>query len=174
MAASDLQRGATMGRIVAISAAAILLCSGCSAQEEPKAADVKAEMLQHVQPAAETFWNAVQFISDGNGSREIVPQTAAEWQEVIEGARALKKYGATLQGPEYAAGRGADWKDYAKGLVDVAGQAEAAAQSHDPDKVLEVGGTLYNVCSACHEVYMPNPVSVAPGVPTDEKTGTQP
>jgi cytochrome c2 len=67
-----------------------------------------------------------------------------------------------LKQPEYAAGRGSDWTEFAQGLADVAEQAEAAAVARDPDRVLDAGGTLYNVCSACHEVYMPSPVRLAP------------
>lgn len=161
-----------MGRGLGFSVAALLLCGGCSGQDAPPAADVKGEMLQHVQPAAQTYWSAVQYISDEMGQREITPQTDAEWNEVVEAARKLKDYGAVLKKPEYAVARGTDWQDYANGMIEVAGEAEAAALSHSPERVLEVGGTLYNVCSACHEVYMPSPAGAAPNYSTDASSSS--
>ena len=119
-------------------------------------------MLEKVQPTAETYWQAVQYISDEKGSREIMPQTDAEWERVAEAARQLAWAGEEMQQPHYAEGRGADWTAFAQGLVEVSHQAEMAAQSQDPAKVLEVGGTLYNVCSACHETYMTNPAGMVP------------
>ncbi len=153
-----------MKHIRAASAAAmtILLLSSCAKPEAVKPADVKAHMIEHVQPAAQTYWDAVQFISDEKGAREIVPANAEEWNQVIEAARALKQAAETLKQPAYAANRGTDWQDFAQGLTEAANMAEAAAKSHHPDKVLEAGGTLYNVCTACHEVYLPAPVRLGP------------
>ncbi len=147
----------------------IFCLASCTASEEGDApqASAKTMMADHVQPTAEVYWNAVQYISDENGSREIVPESEAEWQRTEQAAQKLKKLGEDLKLPEYAANRGSDWKDFAQGLVDAAGQAEQAAKAHSPDKVLEAGGTVYNVCSACHEVYMPVPSGLAP---TDQST----
>ncbi|MEA3538252.1 MAG: hypothetical protein U9R73_03880 [Pseudomonadota bacterium] len=149
--------------------ALLLALAGCGQKEAPvQSADVKAMMAQKVQPASQTYWNAVQFVSDENGTGEVVPQNEAEWAAVVQGAAQLKQLGEDLKRPEYAANRGSDWLDFAQGLVDVAGQAELAAKSKDPDQVLEVGGTLYNVCSACHEVYMPGPIRLAPTGPAED------
>lgn len=143
---------------------AILSLFGCAKPEEPKAADVKLQMANHVQPTAQVFWDAVQYISDEQGTHKIVPKTDEEWDRTIAAARTLKELAETLKQPEYAANRGTDWQDFAQGMVDVAGQAEAAARSREPDKVLDTGGVLYNVCSACHEVYMTTPISLAPNL----------
>lgn len=161
-----------MGRLPALGFATFLLCSGCSGQDTAATADIKEEMLQDVQPAAQTYWSAVQYISDETGEREITPQSEEEWNEVAEAARKLKDYGELLKKPEYAAARGSDWQDYADGMIEVAGLAQAAALSHSPERVLEVGGTLYNVCSACHEVYMPSPAGLAPTYSTEENSST--
>jgi hypothetical protein len=40
-------------------------------------------------------------------------------------------------------------------MQDVARLAEQAALDNSPDAVFEVGGTLYNVCTACHQSYPP-------------------
>ncbi|GLI96384.1 hypothetical protein [Sphingobium sp. BS19] len=153
-----------MTRIRAAGAAAILILSmsSCAKPEEVKPADAKAYMIEHVQPAAQNYWDAVQYISDEKGAREIVPTNAEEWNRTVEAARVLKQSAEILKQPAYAANRGTDWQDFAEGLAQAAARAETAAQSHEPDTVLEAGGTLYNVCTACHEIYLPTPVRLGP------------
>lgn len=142
----------------------IFCLASCTASDQGDApqASTKGMMADHVQPTAEVYWNAVQYISDADGSREIIPENDAEWQRTAQAAQKLKQLGEDLKMTKYAANKGTDWKDFAQGLVDAAGQAEQAAQAHSPEKVLEAGGILYNVCSACHEVYMPAPGGLAP------------
>lgn len=151
-----------MGRLWAMGILAVVCLGGCSEPDAPKAAAVKEQMAGKVQPTAQIYWNAVQYISDEDGTRKIVPTTDAQWQRTAEAAAQLKALAQMLQQPEYTANRGTDWMEFAKGMGDVAGQAEAAARARDPDRVLDAGGTLYNVCSACHEVYLTNPVRLAP------------
>jgi len=67
-----------------------------------------------------------------------------------------------LRTPAYAKGRGQDWQEFAQGLSDAAGLAAQAAAAKNVNEVLEVGGALYNVCSACHQAYMKSPASLAP------------
>lgn len=115
-------------------------------------------MANEVQPTAEIYWNAVGAVSelvDGEPVfREFEPQTDEEWAAVAAAAAKLREHGQILAGP-YAEGRGADWLDFAQGLQDVATQAEQAALAKDPEAVFEVGGTVYNVCTACHQSYPP-------------------
>lgn len=151
-----------MSRIWAAGVWAVVCLSGCSQSDAPKAALVKEQMAGTVQPTAQVYWNAVQYISDEQGTRKIVPTTDAQWQQTVDAAAKLRSMAQMLKQPEYAANRGTDWLEFAQGMADVAGQAEAAARARDPDGVLEAGGTLYNVCSACHEVYLTNPVRLAP------------
>jgi len=150
---------------------ALFALGGCGSQDgnEAPAADAKLMMAEHVQPTAETYWQAVQYVSDESGSREIMPQNDAEWKRTAQAARRLAELGEELKQPQYAEGRGADWMAYAEGLVAVSEQAEKAAQSQDPAKVLEVGGTLYNVCSVCHETYMPVPGGMSPTSPASSQ-----
>ena len=51
--------------------------AGCS--KEPDVS-IKAFMANEVQPTAEVYWNAVQFISDETGDHDIRPQTDEEWE----------------------------------------------------------------------------------------------
>ncbi|MDF8333737.1 hypothetical protein [Novosphingobium cyanobacteriorum] len=147
-----------------------LLAAGCQQSAPPPAVDVKTLMAGKVQPTAEIYWNSVQYISDAAGSRKIEPKTDAEWARTQEAAATLRQLGEQLRSPGAAAGRGNDWLDYAQGLSDVAKLAEQAAKERNPDKVFEVGGSIYNVCSACHEVYMTVPGGARPAEPASSGT----
>jgi hypothetical protein len=111
-------------------------------------------MLEHVQPTAQTYWNAVYFVSDEKGSREVFPRNDAEWKRVSDAAAELKSFGEKLKTPAYSQGKGTDWQDFSQGLIDISAQAEQAALQKNRDKVFEVGATVYNVCSACHQIYL--------------------
>jgi hypothetical protein len=116
-------------------------------------------MATEIQPTAEIYWGAVGFTSeliDGVVvERDFRPETAEDWQKVADSAVKLREFGEVLASPAYAQGRGPAWLDFAQGLQDVSRQAEQAAIDQDTDAVFEVGGTLYNVCSACHQAYPP-------------------
>lgn len=124
---------------------------GCQ-KAEPEMT-VQQLMAQHVQPTAKIYWDSVQFISDETGDHDIKPQTDAEWAKVRQAAVDLQKQGELLQTPEYTEGRQPNWSKFAQAMVDISKQAEQAAVDQDPDKVFEVGGTVYSVCSACHMAY---------------------
>jgi hypothetical protein len=137
-----------------IAAAAIMaLLTACSQKPEAPEKTVQQLMAKDVQPTAEIFWNSVQFISDETGDHDIKPETDADWARTKAAATKLGELGALLKTPGYTEGRGADWTTFANSLIEVSKLAEQAADSKDPDKVFEVGGTIYNVCSACHQVY---------------------
>jgi len=134
-----------------------LLIASCA--QEPDVS-MKDFMAKQVQPTAQTYWDAVQFVSDETGDHEIYPKTDAEWEKTRKAAEDLGKFGELLQTDAYSKGRNDDWKQFAQGLVDISKQAEQAAKDKSTDKVFEVGGTMYSVCSACHTIYPP-PVPAA-------------
>lgn len=148
--------------IIGMGAIALLL-AGCKQEAEAPEQTVQQLMANQVQPTAEIYWNAVQFISDETGDHEIFPKTDAEWQRTRDGATKLGELAALLKTPAYSEGRGADWIQFSDSLAEVAKRAEQAADARDPEKVFEVGGTIYSVCSACHQVYPP-----AEGIPGEE------
>lgn len=135
--------------------AAAMLLAGCSQEKAPPPVDVHRFMLEQVQPAAQIYWDSVQFVSDSSGEHEIFPRTDAEWKRTRAAALRLEELGAMMKTPAYTAGRNEDWQDYAQGLIDVSKLAAQAAADKNRDKVLEVGGTVYNVCTACHQTYLP-------------------
>ena len=137
-------------------------CSGAATEEQPDLPYGTAQqmMANEVQPTAEIYWGAVKFESelmeDGTvEERDIRPETDADWERVRASAQRMGELGQALLSPAYAAPRGEDWQSFAQGLVDVSAIAEQAAVDQDPDAVFEVGGTMYNVCRACHQAYPP-------------------
>lgn len=147
---------------------ATTLVAGCN--QGPPAPDqtVQQLMANEVQPTAEIYWEAVQFISDEDGDHDIFPRTDADWQKTRDAATRLAEQGELLKSPGYAEGRGEDWVQISDSLIEVARLAEQAADSRDPDKVFEVGGTIYNVCTACHQIYPP---TTGPGSEAEERPG---
>jgi hypothetical protein len=141
------------GLITAIAAAGLL--AGCNQGTPAPEQTAQQLMANEVQPTAEIYWNAVQFISDEQGDHDIFPKTDAEWQRTRDAATRLGELGALLKTPGYAEGRGDDWVQISDSLIEVSKLAEQAADARDTDKVFEVGGTIYNVCTACHQVYPP-------------------
>jgi hypothetical protein len=142
-------------RTIASCFLAATLLAGCEASEQPEKT-VQQLMAEDVQPTADIYWQAVQYINDLTGQHDIEPQTDAEWQEVQDAARQMVAYADLLKTPAYSQGRGSDWIQFADSLAEVSKQAEQAAAEKNPEKVFEVGGTVYSVCSACHAVYPPS------------------
>lgn len=153
--------------------ATVALLGGCNQGAPAPDKTVQQLMAEDVQPTAEVYWGAVGHVSeliDGVPvERDIRPTTEAEWQEIRAAATKMIEYAELLQTPGYAEERGEDWIQISQSLADVGRLAEQAADSRDPEKVFEVGGTMYSVCSACHQVYPP-----AEGLPDDAPIGDPP
>ena len=140
--------------IVCLLAGAALL-AGCDQGPPPPEKTAQQLMAEDVQPTAEVFWDSVQYISDETGEHEIYPKTDADWKKTRDAATRMIALAELLQTPGYAEGRGDDWIQISQSLADVGRLAERAADSKDPEKVFEVGGTMYSVCSGCHQAYPP-------------------
>lgn len=156
--AANAEQGERGMRTIAIATACAALgvtalLAGCNQAVEKPAMTVQQLMAKEVQPNAEVYWNAVQYIADEKGNHDIFPKNDAEWETVRMAAVKMGEHGKLLQTPGYTEGRGEDWTEFSKGLVEVAAVAEAAAKEKSTEKVFEVGGTVYNVCSACHQAY---------------------
>ncbi|MBO9518549.1 MAG: hypothetical protein J7493_10825 [Porphyrobacter sp.] len=144
-----------MNKAVFAAVAATLLLGGCNQAAQAPEMTAQQLMAKEVQPTAEIYWNAVQFISDEKGDHDIFPKTDAEWKAVQDAAVKLGKLGAQLKEPGFSEGRGQDWVQFSDSLIEVSKLAEQAAAERNTDKVFEVGGTIYSVCSACHQMYPP-------------------
>lgn len=105
-----------------------------------------------LEPAAETYWDAVGTIIDSTGTQEIAPRTAEEWAEVWRAALVVAESGNLLM----LEGRARDrdqWTRLAQAMVDAGSRAASAALTRDPAKVFDAGGELYETCTACHAAY---------------------
>lgn len=142
-------------KTILFAAAAIALLGGCNEAPEVPDQTVQQLMADVVQPTTEIYWDSVQYISDETGQHEILPETDADWQRTRDAAVKIQEFGVLLQTEGYSHDRGDDWTQISQSLVEVGKLAEQAAIERDVDKVFEVGGTIYNVCSACHQVYPP-------------------
>lgn len=151
------QRAFTLGPALALA----VLLAGCDGgqDEAPTLGTMQQMMANEVQPAAETYWQAVRSVSELVDGQPVLtdyqPRTEAEWEEVRKAAARLGELGVILQQPAYTSGRADDWVAFSKGLVDMAALAEQAAVAKDPEAVFEAGGLVYNVCRACHQMYPP-------------------
>jgi hypothetical protein len=155
-----------MNKAVIAAIGATLLLGGCNQAAQAPEMTAQQLMAKEVQPTAEIYWNAVQFISDETGDHDVFPKTDAEWKAVQDAAVKLGKLGEQLKTPGFSEGRGQDWIQFSDSLIEVSKLAEQAAAERNTDKVFEVGGTIYSVCSACHQMYPP-----ATGAGTEERPG---
>lgn len=144
--------------------AAVLLCPAllASCSREPAElpyGTMQQMMANEVQPTADIYWGAVgsasELINNEPVFREWKPETDAEWQAVAASAAKIRTLAEAMGSPAYAEGRADGWTDFTTGLAEAATRAEQAAQSKDADAVFEAGGTLYSVCSACHQAFPP-------------------
>ena len=169
----------------AAAIAATILLAGCSSKTPEPAAKpgaaassatpapayvqahtLKALMANVVDPQAQIFWHSSGSISDAKGTRDLTPTTEEGWRATRSAAATVTEMGNLLMTPQYAKGHGEDWIQLAQALVQTGMKAEKAAADRNSDAIFETGGTLYEVCSACHQAYPPPvPATVAPAGP---------
>ena len=137
-------------------AATIALLAGCQETTEAPEKTVQQLMAEDVEPTAYVYWNAVLYGSDlERGDYEILPQTDEDWQKAEDAAARLIELANLLKTPAYTEGRGDDWVQFADSLAEASERARRAAEERSVEKIFEVGGIVYSVCSACHQVYPP-------------------
>ncbi len=142
-----------MTKSLSIVLAASVLLAGCDRGPPTPDKTVQQLMAEDVQTTAKVYWDSVQFISDETGDHDIFPRTDEDWKRTKDAATRLGELAELLKTPGYAEGRGEDWITFSNSLIEVSKLAEQAAEQRDTDKIFEVGGTIYNVCTACHQVY---------------------
>ena len=121
-----------------------------------KAHDIRQLMIVVVEPQANVYWDSAGLIIDATGEHDLAPTTDEGWFATRSAAATIAEIGNLLMTPQYAEGRSQDWMQFSRSLVEVGLKAEAAAADRDADAVLQVGGIMYNVCRACHQVYLPS------------------
>lgn len=140
-----------------MAAAVGVTVAGCAQQPDPPPFKPTASVLQLMEGpiahAAEDYWGSVSTVVDADGIHENFPQNDEEWEHVWAAGITIAESGNLLM----MAGRSRDeeWNRLSARLVDVGMAAAAAGESKDPEKVLEEGEQVYNVCTECHMKYIP-------------------
>jgi hypothetical protein len=116
--------------------------------------DVKGLMSGIVDPSADAVWQSVAINITIEGEEHKKPVTDEEWTAVRNQAVTLAESGNLLMLPSRARDDD-EWMKLSLQLVDVASQAVDAATAKDADKLLYVGGAIYDACVACHVKYIP-------------------
>jgi hypothetical protein len=136
-----------------------LLAAGCARQPDAPpfkpAASIPQLMEGPIAHAASVYWGSVSTVVDKDGVQEHFPRTDEEWETVWAAGLAISEAGNSLMLP----GRGKDYGDWMRisgDLVDAGLAGAAAAESKNPEKVLEAGERIYNVCNECHQKYLPD------------------
>ena len=138
-----------------VAAAAFTLSCTPSAPPSPykPVATVMELMEGTVQPSAEIYWESVSTTISAAGIDEKYPKTDEEWEHVWGGAMTIAESGNLLMMPSRVKDDG-EWMRLSAALVDVGVEGAKAARTRNPEKVLEVGEKIYNVCTECHMKYI--------------------
>ena len=148
---------------------ATLLVAACGQPPEAElpvrpVGDILHTMTWVLDPAADAVWGATGYVLTIDGEEDLTPTTEEGWAAVRHGAAVVAESGNLLLlphlMPDGEAGSEA-WIEFAHGMTDIAQQAIEAVDNRDSAALFEIGGNLYNVCVACHQVYARMPTDDA-------------
>ena len=158
---------------LAVGAAAI------AAGPHETAVDVRANMVEGVNPAALAIWDVGNAAMDESGGLDPAQMDAAAWAKVAEAAQSLGTYAHRLaaakviraSGPDLVGGKApegvssreqiqamidanaAGFRASATGMEEQAKALAAAAAKHDLKATGELIGSFDQACQGCHENY---------------------
>ena len=150
-------RAASRWRRAAAGLLAALLMAGCGQEAPPPPAtapvgDMKQTMDWVLDPAADTIWGSAGFVITVDGETDLAPRSDEDWARVKHAAWVIAESGNLLMMPGLDRDE-ADWREFSRALTDMGEQAIRIADEQDVEALFEIGGHLYNVCVACHQVY---------------------
>jgi hypothetical protein len=146
---------------LAFSSIVVMTCSMLSSCSEEKvysppfepAGDMAHTMAFVLDPAADLIWDSAGTIVTASGEEDLAPTTDEQWLAVRSSAVVVAETGNLLMMPGRAVDQDA-WVEISVGLIKVGKRLEVAAQNQDADALFEEGANLYNVCVACHQIYV--------------------
>jgi len=167
--------------ILAILAAGAVALAWQAIAAEPKgqAVDVRANMVEGVNPAALAIWDVGNNAIDENGGLDPAQMDAAAWAKVAEAAQSLGTYAHRLaaakairaSGPDLAGGKvpeGVASREQIQAMIDAnpAGFRASAANMEQQAKALAAAAAKHDLkatgdliagfdqtCQACHQNY---------------------
>ena len=140
-----------------VLSAVVVSLMACGSGQPPyrNVATSEELMLGMINPLAEIIFGSVAYIVTEAGVEVVQPANDEEWEQVVHAALALGEAGNLLLAPAHTAEREADWIEFTEVFVERALETAATAETQDMDALLEAGSILYESCTACHEVYLP-------------------
>jgi hypothetical protein len=158
--------GSTMRVMFRVWAVATCLAvAACSAPKPSEQFNVDIDMLElmiHVvDPASFAFWRGSGSEITDQGERDLSPTTDEAWKAVEDGAATVAEAGNMLMLPGRPREPVAEWNKYAQEMTLRALEGKAAAMAKDKQAVFDTGGRLYEVCLACHQKYVIEPMLAA-------------
>ncbi|HEX7036504.1 MAG TPA: hypothetical protein VF210_12050 [Pseudomonadales bacterium] len=146
-------------RVRSLLGTVLVVVAGCG-EQSPAAPETHYRLVLDTQqlmnwvidPSADVIWGSAGSITTAEGEQDLAPVDDEGWVRVRHAGAMLAESGNLLMLPGRS--RGADWDEFAEGLMGIAERTIAAADARDDERLFELGGQLYNVCVACHQQYM--------------------
>ena len=120
---------------------------------EDEHSDMHDFMAHLLTPASEAIWESSGYVITEEGEFSLEPTNEEEWERVLYGAKVITESASLLSIPSRSKNRN-EWSVFAGLLEEVGHKAFRAAEKKDVEALFEVGAELYQVCVACHQVYM--------------------
>ena len=120
---------------------------------EDEHSDMHDFMAHLLTPASEAIWESSGYVITEEGEFSLEPTNQEEWERVLYGAKVITESASLLSVPSRSKNRN-EWIVFAGLLEGVGKKAFEAAERKDVDALFEIGAELYQVCVACHQVYM--------------------
>jgi hypothetical protein len=150
-----------MKRMIGMLAVAVL-ANACSEQQKAPTAppyyvdrSVKEIMAHVIDPASALFWRSSGTVVTAQGEQDLSPTTNEGWEAAESAAITTAEAGNLLMLPGRALDNG-EWVKWSRQLIEEANAGALAAEHHDKKAMFETGGRIYQVCTACHQKYMPS------------------
>ena len=120
---------------------------------EDEHSDMHDFMAHLLTPASEAIWESSGYVITEEGEFSLEPTNQEEWERVLYGAKVITESASLLSVPSRSKNRN-EWIVFAGLLEGVGQKAFEAAERKDVDALFGIGAELYQVCVACHQVYM--------------------
>ena len=130
-----------------------LTFSSFNVATEDEHSDMHDFMAHLLTPASEAIWESSGYVITEEGEFSLEPNNEEEWERVLYGAKVITESASLLSIPSRSKNRN-EWIVFAGLLEGVGQKAFEAAERKDVAALFEIGAELYQVCVACHQVYM--------------------